>query len=37
LVEIIADPDSARSVRVMEAMLQTKKIDLDELKRAYAG
>jgi predicted 3-demethylubiquinone-9 3-methyltransferase (glyoxalase superfamily) len=37
LVEMITDPDSAKSGRVMEAMLQMKKIDIDELKRAYAG
>jgi hypothetical protein len=34
---MITDPDSAKSGRVMEAMLQMKKIDIDELKRAYAG
>jgi predicted 3-demethylubiquinone-9 3-methyltransferase (glyoxalase superfamily) len=37
LVEMITDPDSAKSGRVMEAMLQMKKIDIDELKLAYAG
>ena len=37
LVEMITDPDSAKSGRVMEAMLQMKKIDIDELKRAHAG
>ena len=37
LVEMITDPDSAKSQRVMGAMLQMKKIDIDELKRAYAG
>ena len=37
LVEMITDPDTAKSGRVMEAMLQMKKIDTDELKRAYAG
>ena len=37
LVEMITDPDSAKSGRVMEAMLQMKKIDIDELKRAYVG
>jgi hypothetical protein len=34
---MINDPDSAKSQRAMEAMLQMKKIDIDELKRAYAG
>jgi predicted 3-demethylubiquinone-9 3-methyltransferase (glyoxalase superfamily) len=37
LIEMINDPDSAKSQRAMEAMLQMKKIDIDELKRAYAG
>ena len=37
LVEMISDPDSKKSGRIMEAMLQMKKIDIDELKRAYAG
>ncbi len=37
LVEMITDSDSGKSGRVMEAMLRMKKIDIDELKRAYAG
>jgi predicted 3-demethylubiquinone-9 3-methyltransferase (glyoxalase superfamily) len=37
LVEMINDPDSEKSGRVMEAMLQMKKIDIDKLQRAYAG
>ena len=37
LGEMISDPDSNKSQRVMEAMLKMKKIDIDELKRAYAG
>jgi predicted 3-demethylubiquinone-9 3-methyltransferase (glyoxalase superfamily) len=37
LVEMSSDPDPARSGRVMEAILKMKKINLDELKRAYAG
>lgn len=37
LVEMMTDPDSAKSQRVMGAMLQMKKIDIDGLKRAYAG
>jgi len=37
LVEMITDPDSAKSQRVMAAMLQMKKIDIDGLRRAYAG
>jgi predicted 3-demethylubiquinone-9 3-methyltransferase (glyoxalase superfamily) len=31
------DPDPAKSGRVMEAMLKMKKINIDELKRAYDG
>jgi predicted 3-demethylubiquinone-9 3-methyltransferase (glyoxalase superfamily) len=37
LVELISDPDPQKSGRVMEAMLRMKKIDIDGLKRAYAG
>jgi predicted 3-demethylubiquinone-9 3-methyltransferase (glyoxalase superfamily) len=37
LVEMITDPDSQKSGRVMEAMLQMKKLDIGELKRAYGG
>ncbi len=37
LPEMISDPDAAKAGRAMEAMLQMKKIDIDELKRAYAG
>ena len=37
LVEMITDSDSGKSGRVMEAMLKMKKIDIEELKRAYAG
>lgn len=37
LGEMINDPDTEKSGRVMEAMLQMKKIDIDKLKRAYAG
>ena len=37
LVEMITDPDSQKSGRVMEAMLQMKKLDIAELKRAYGG
>jgi predicted 3-demethylubiquinone-9 3-methyltransferase (glyoxalase superfamily) len=37
LPQLISDPDPARSGRVMEAMLQMKKIDIDKLKRAAAG
>lgn len=37
LPEMIADPDTEKSQRVFTAMLQMKKIDIDKLKRAYAG
>ena len=37
LVEMLIDPDVEKSQRVMAAMLQMKKIDIDALKRAYAG
>lgn len=37
MIELLGDPDSEKSERAMKAMLQMKKIDLEELKRAYAG
>jgi predicted 3-demethylubiquinone-9 3-methyltransferase (glyoxalase superfamily) len=37
LPEMLTDSDSEKSARVMNAMLQMKKLDIDELKRAYAG
>ena len=37
LLEMINDPDSAKSQRATEAMLQMRKIDIAGLKRAYAG
>jgi len=37
LGEMLSDPDPAKSQRVMEAMLQMKKIDIASLKKAYAG
>jgi predicted 3-demethylubiquinone-9 3-methyltransferase (glyoxalase superfamily) len=37
LAEMIADPDAKKAGRAMEAMLQMKKIEIDKLKRAYAG
>lgn len=37
LIEMVNNPDYQKSQRVMGAMLQMKKIDIDELKRAYAG
>lgn len=35
--DMMLDPDTARSERVMRAMMQMKKIDLAALKRAYEG
>jgi predicted 3-demethylubiquinone-9 3-methyltransferase (glyoxalase superfamily) len=37
LGEMLNDPDPVKSQRVMQAMLQMKKIDIETLKRAYAG
>jgi predicted 3-demethylubiquinone-9 3-methyltransferase (glyoxalase superfamily) len=37
LGEMLQDKDAKKSERVMEAMLQMKKIDIDGLKKAYAG
>ncbi|HWM90960.1 MAG TPA: VOC family protein [Thermoanaerobaculia bacterium] len=35
--ELVSDPDSEKSQRAFEAMLRMKKLDIAELKRAYAG
>jgi len=35
LLEMLTNPDSKKSQRVMKSMLQMKKIDIEELKRAY--
>jgi predicted 3-demethylubiquinone-9 3-methyltransferase (glyoxalase superfamily) len=37
LGELLSDPDRVKADRVMQAMLKMKKIDIDGLKRAYAG
>lgn len=37
LSEMLNDKDAEKSRRVMTAMLQMKKIDLNELKKAYKG
>jgi predicted 3-demethylubiquinone-9 3-methyltransferase (glyoxalase superfamily) len=37
LPAMLADPDSARSGRVMAALLKMKKLDLPALRRAYDG
>jgi predicted 3-demethylubiquinone-9 3-methyltransferase (glyoxalase superfamily) len=37
LGQLMQDPDPERSKRVMQAMLQMKKLDIAALKRAHAG
>jgi predicted 3-demethylubiquinone-9 3-methyltransferase (glyoxalase superfamily) len=37
LGELLSDPDKTKANRVMQAMLQMKKIDIAALKQAYAG
>lgn len=37
LGELMSDPDPDKSRRVMDAMLQMKRFDIDGLKKAYAG
>jgi predicted 3-demethylubiquinone-9 3-methyltransferase (glyoxalase superfamily) len=37
LGEMLGDKDAEKAKRVMQAMLKMKKIDIAELKRAYAG
>ena len=37
LGEMLGDPDPAKAKRVMEAMMKMKKIDIETLKKAYAG
>jgi predicted 3-demethylubiquinone-9 3-methyltransferase (glyoxalase superfamily) len=37
LYELMSDPDPVRSGRVMDAILQMKKIDVQELQTAYQG
>lgn len=37
LIEMMNDPDAEKSGRAMEAMLQMTKIDIETLKRAFAG
>jgi len=37
LLEMLTDPDPGKSQKAMTAMLQMKKIDIAELKRAVAG
>ena len=35
LGELLNDPDPAKSLRVMNAMLQMTKLDIEGLRRAY--
>jgi len=37
LPDLVKDPDSEKSQRAMEAMMNMKKIDIAELEEAYAG
>ena len=37
LIEMLQDEDAEKSERVMKAMLQMQKIDINKLKAAYAG
>jgi predicted 3-demethylubiquinone-9 3-methyltransferase (glyoxalase superfamily) len=37
LMELMQDPDPRKAQRVMEAMLQMTKIDIAQLRQAYAG
>ncbi len=37
LAEMMTDPDKEKSGRAMEALLQMKKLDIAELKRAFEG
>lgn len=37
LPELLLDPNSEKSQRAMNALMEMKKLDIDALKRAYAG
>jgi predicted 3-demethylubiquinone-9 3-methyltransferase (glyoxalase superfamily) len=37
LIELISDPDPAKAQRATQAMLQMKKLDIEQLRRAAAG
>ena len=37
LMKLLTDPDPVKAQRVMGAMMGMKKIDIEQLKRAYAG
>ncbi len=37
MIEMLNDADGSKSQRAMTAMMKMKKLDIDELKQAYAG
>ncbi len=37
LIQYMGDPDPARAKRVMEAMMEMKRIDIAAIERAYQG
>jgi predicted 3-demethylubiquinone-9 3-methyltransferase (glyoxalase superfamily) len=37
LISMLSDPDAEKSARVMQAMLQMRKIDIPSLEKAYDG
>ena len=37
MMEMIKDPDTAKSQRAMQAMMHMKKLDIAELQRAFDG
>jgi predicted 3-demethylubiquinone-9 3-methyltransferase (glyoxalase superfamily) len=37
LPELLSDPDEKKSQRAMQALLQMKKLDINQLKQAYEG
>jgi predicted 3-demethylubiquinone-9 3-methyltransferase (glyoxalase superfamily) len=36
-IEMVSDPDTQKSARAFAAMLQMKKLDIEKLRRAFAG
>jgi predicted 3-demethylubiquinone-9 3-methyltransferase (glyoxalase superfamily) len=37
LIDLVGDPNSAKSQRAMRVMLQMKKIDIEKIRQAYEG